>query len=237
MPPRDHTAELVRQIRDLVGSANEQFFKSVVDDQVKMITYRLVGGWASREKLSSAITDCTRAMRSVKALGGVDTWSVNEELHSFVELCERTLDKTPKSTGNSREAAPRKAVAVRLALDLILNCGDRMPTVDLVSEVAANLYQLATGKAVRKMNKYASELFEQMEAGGYPSASVRKGLDPDGKRAACNHLRENVKRHRYRTDLWTVITAHQPNSPTATPAIRSETSSSGRGARRSRTRP
>jgi hypothetical protein len=193
MPRRDHTADVVEDLRDLVGATDGPTFRGLIDDSVKSAAHPIPRGWSSREKLSSAITDCKRAMRSVKALGGVDTWSVRKELHGFVELCEQAMDDAPSRVG--KESPARKRVTVELAVELILNCGDRMPTIDLVSDVAAKLYELATGKVPSRLNEYASTLFKRMEAGGFPDGKVRRTLDRNGEIAACDQLRENLRTH------------------------------------------
>jgi hypothetical protein len=191
----DDAAELVKQIRKLVGGADDRFFRHMVDRQVRIAARRVIGGWASREKLSRAIKDCTRALGSVKALGGVDTWDLDAELHDFIDLCRRTMRGAPVLSGGDRESPARKMVSAELAVELILNCGDRMPTVDLVSDVAAKLYELATGKAGGNVDEYASKLLKRMQEGGFPDARARRKLDRDGERAACDQLRENLKEY------------------------------------------
>jgi hypothetical protein len=191
MPRDDNTAELLKQVRDLVGATDERLFRELVDDSVKSAARPVARGWSSREKLSGAIKNCTRALHSVRALGGVDTFRLDRELRDFVDLCKRAARDAPKKVG--KESPIRKMITVELTVELILNCGGRMPTVDLVSDVAAKLYELATGEVPNRIDEYASALFKRMEAGGYPNAKVRKSLDRDGEIAACDKLRENIR--------------------------------------------
>jgi hypothetical protein len=117
------------------------------------------------------------------------------ELTNFIRLCEQMVRWMPaaRRSGGDPRLPIRKRITVQLALELILTCGDRMPTVGLVSDVAINLFELATGEVPSRIDEYASELLKQMERDGFPDARARKRLDAASKKAARDRLKEEFR--------------------------------------------
>src|SRR5262249_29382854 len=136
MPRDGHTAELIRQVCRLVDARDEQVCKQTMFDCARIIALPVDGGLASRSTLSKVVKDCTRAMHSLEALGGTEAFLLREKLSDFAHGCKRAIPAAPVKSGGDWESPIRKLLTVELAVELILNCGDRMPTVDLVSEVA-----------------------------------------------------------------------------------------------------
>jgi len=193
----DYDAEWLRQIRRLVGATDEPYFEVAVSRCVRIAAGPVAGGpVTSRKKLSRVIKDCKRTLQSIEMLGGTGADATRAELEGLISECERAMREAPaaKKSGGDKGSPFRKRLTVELAVELILKCGERMPTVDLAGEVATNLFELATGEAPSNMADYASVYFKELERDGYPDARARKRLDAEGRKAACDRLRAKLRR-------------------------------------------
>jgi hypothetical protein len=214
----DDAAELLRQVRRLVGATDRPLFKSLVNRYIRIVAGPVKGPLKNPKKVGKVIKDCRRALHSIESVWGHEAFRVKlflgperrrvgwvelvwghealqVELTNFIRLCEQMMRGMPaaRRSGGDPRLPIRKRLTVELAVELILNCGDRMPTVELVSEVAANLFELSMGEEPSNMDDYASDLLKQMEReDGFPGARARKRLDAAGKKAARDRLKEKL---------------------------------------------
>jgi hypothetical protein len=190
----DDDAELLRQVRKLVGVTDEQPFKWEVDRYIKAAALPLEGPLRNPKKLDRIIKDCRRALQSIETIGGRKADMIRVELANVIRLCEQMVREIPaaKWSGGDQATPILKRITVERAVELILTWGERLPTVELVSEVAAKLFELATGEVPSNMDDYASELFKKMERNGFPDARARRRLDSGGVRAARDQLEEKL---------------------------------------------
>jgi len=191
----DDDAELLRQVRKLVGATDERLLKWEVDRYIRAAALPLEGPLKNPKKLSRVIKDCRRALQSIETIGGHESFMIRVELANFIRLCEQVVSELPaaKRSGGDPSLPIRERLTVEIAVELILNCGECTPTVDLVSEVAAKLFELSMEEEPSNMDDYASELFKRMERDGYPDARARRRLDAEGKKAAREWLKANLR--------------------------------------------
>jgi hypothetical protein len=193
----DYGTELLRQVRRLVGATDESYFNVAVDRCVRIAAGPVAGGpVTSHNKLNRVIKDCRRTLQSIETLGGISADATRAELKSLIKECELAMREAPaaRKSGGNMGSPIRKRLTVELAVELILRCGERLPTVSLAGEVAAGLFEVATGEAPTSMDDYASKFFKELERDGYPDARARKNLDSDGEKAARDHLKSKLGR-------------------------------------------
>jgi hypothetical protein len=206
---RGRAAAAMKEICDLIeASHDDEELSRWVELSAEVISrksgFPIADLAAHRRRLNKAVVDAKRLLKSMNALERARAYEavdhrLNDALMKTIERCMQLVQQIPdlKHSGGAQVSTNRKLVAVDLAVKLMVNFGDALPTVALVEELAGVLAEVALGRDAGKIS--AARYFKRMEGDGYPDARARRLLDADGKQAAREWLKE---RHSLLGDIF-----------------------------------
>jgi hypothetical protein len=219
-PLRERVAEAMEEIRELVevrADASDEELRQWVETGALIIAERLgfpvTDRAAHRNKLNKVITDAKRLLEATKALGThshqtgttLRNWdprlddTLKQTIERSTELVRRMPDRgMMKRSGGAQASTMCKRIAVDLAVKLMTNFGDALPTVASTEKLAAKFFEVALERDAGNMpevtmRKVTRKYFKKLEEAGYPNARQRRLLDEDGKQAARDWLNDELE--------------------------------------------
>jgi hypothetical protein len=116
-----------------------------------------------------------------------------EKLHEEAETMVMFIPEKLDPSGGNQLATYRKSAAVELAVSLILDFGNALPTPVLVGKVAKKLIKIALGHDLGRMTYACTDYFAKIEEAGYPDPTRRRNLTEGEKQADREWLKRKVR--------------------------------------------